>query len=234
MSSVEKESSLCKHGCGRKRAKDRKECYACRGGAARKKLRSNPEDKAEIERLLLKINNMQSDHETVVRGLEEKMTSMIPAENHETVVRGLEEKMALMILEAEKQNTPSEVEAAQEKQIDSLKNRLNTSIKEKKALQERHDALAQALVDKDAIRAERDAIDKNYKELLELESSFYKGRSRTSSTTSDVNLNASTSSLSLSPAKKKYVPEDCTNCGLRIHKRGNRAKGVEYCEGHTE
>ena len=115
----------------------------------------------------------------------------------------------------------------------TLEERLKASVENVKKLQEKHDSLVLALLDKDVLRVERDAIDRNYKELLEkfllLESSVQKSRRSSVS----VDLSASTSSLAglvLSPStKRKSKAQPCKKCGNLIYKRGARKADVEYC-----
>ncbi|KAF9340012.1 hypothetical protein BGX26_009131, partial [Mortierella sp. AD094] len=91
-----------------------------------------------------------------------------------------------------------------EERIKSVQGRLNTCSREKKALQEKQDALAEALLDKDTLHAEHNALHKEYKDLLEryhhLESSVLKSR-RSSLDTSitQEDLSSSVASLALSP-----------------------------------
>lgn len=129
----------------------------------------------------------------------------------------------------------NQVALERESVLDSVRGFLNDCILEKKVLQDKHDVLAQALVDKDALRVERDACDKRYKELLEkhlhLEISMQKSR-RSSFTESDLNSSlASFEALTLSPEskKKRPKPEECKDCGCRIYKKGRKADNVEYC-----
>ncbi|KAG0010640.1 hypothetical protein BGZ80_001297 [Entomortierella chlamydospora] len=143
-----------------------------------------------------------------------------------------------------------ERETVLEERLKTVQGRLNTCSREKTELQEKHNALVEALLDKDALSAELTALHKEYKDLLEkclrLEASQGSRRSSLDTSVTQEDLSSSlaslaalelqgrkSSSLALSPAtRKKYTPESCTECGFRVYKHGKRPN-EEICTcGH--